>query len=314
MKTILVIFLVAIANVLMATDSIVVRFKYNSDVVPTINIPNGKVTRIEGHTCKIGDANYNLDLAKRRAVNTLNTLISMGAEMNDSVVVVSYGEERATTYTSVDRKVVIYYISNKLENVTGSVETAGNTDNVETTNTQSTNNEILAEMDSINSKPLDLPVVVANVTVNFEDRVLDNPPAEEQVTFCDCGDITTYDKNTARYFNALGARANSVEEDICAPYCYAKARMLQVGYADEKVNKALDVMRRNIQRAELKASRKAKHQAKVKTKVKAQRKAKTKVKTKAGGQKRKINVNKSISNSIRGAKRWINMTLGTCIK
>jgi peptidoglycan-associated lipoprotein len=54
--------------------------------------PNLKLT-IEGHTCNIGTAEYNLALGERRASSVREYLISRGISA-DRLTTVSYGEER----------------------------------------------------------------------------------------------------------------------------------------------------------------------------------------------------------------------------
>jgi len=48
---------------------------------------------IEGHTCNIGTAEYNLALGERRAMSVRDYLISRGISA-DRIRTVSYGEER----------------------------------------------------------------------------------------------------------------------------------------------------------------------------------------------------------------------------
>jgi outer membrane protein OmpA-like peptidoglycan-associated protein len=54
--------------------------------------PNIRVT-IEGHTCNIGTAEYNLALGERRATSVREYLASRGISA-ERLTIVSYGEER----------------------------------------------------------------------------------------------------------------------------------------------------------------------------------------------------------------------------
>ncbi len=53
----------------------------------------GKMVIVEGHTDKIGAADYNMELGDRRAHDVMSYLISQGVSP-EQIVVVSYGEDQ----------------------------------------------------------------------------------------------------------------------------------------------------------------------------------------------------------------------------
>ena len=64
------------------------------DAVAKLRNAPGRNIIIEGHTCNIGTAEYNLALGERRAAGIRDYLLQRGAGQGRQVEVVSYGEER----------------------------------------------------------------------------------------------------------------------------------------------------------------------------------------------------------------------------
>lgn len=71
--------------------------------------PKYKACRIEGHTCPIGETNYNDALGYHRAQAVLNYLRAAGVRTGFQVI--SYGEERLVAFTpdeySLNRRVTV---------------------------------------------------------------------------------------------------------------------------------------------------------------------------------------------------------------
>ena len=63
-----------------------------SQAVETLRANPGLRIRIEGHTCSIGTAEYNLALGDRRARSVMDYLVSNGIAAN-RLTTVSFGEE-----------------------------------------------------------------------------------------------------------------------------------------------------------------------------------------------------------------------------
>jgi outer membrane protein OmpA-like peptidoglycan-associated protein len=63
------------------------------EAITALKAEPGLSLRIEGHTCNIGTAEYNLALAERRAQAVRDYLASRGVD-GSRLSIVSYGEER----------------------------------------------------------------------------------------------------------------------------------------------------------------------------------------------------------------------------
>ncbi|MCZ6104351.1 OmpA family protein [Campylobacter ureolyticus] len=76
-------------------DSDIIKPEFMQNVRNLANylINTGNGAEIQGHTDDIGDANYNKNLSKRRAISVRNTLISLGVNKN-KLKAIGYGKER----------------------------------------------------------------------------------------------------------------------------------------------------------------------------------------------------------------------------
>lgn len=76
-------------------DSDIIKPEFMQNVRNLANylINTGNSAEIQGHTDDIGDANYNKNLSKRRAISVRNTLISLGVNKN-KLKAIGYGKER----------------------------------------------------------------------------------------------------------------------------------------------------------------------------------------------------------------------------
>lgn len=71
----------AMENITFETNSDVIRassFPFLNNVANMLNTDLNNGLRIEGHTDNVGDANYNLNLSKRRAAGVKNYLVNNG--------------------------------------------------------------------------------------------------------------------------------------------------------------------------------------------------------------------------------------------
>lgn len=75
-------------------DSDIIKPEFMQNVRNLANylINTGNSAEIQGHTDDIGDANYNKNLSKRRAISVRNTLVSLGVNKN-KLKAIGYGKE-----------------------------------------------------------------------------------------------------------------------------------------------------------------------------------------------------------------------------
>ena len=101
---------------LVAQDSLVVHFNFNSEQLTTHEINRIKkslktsiysIDRIVGTTDSLGVAVYNLDLSQRRARTVKNLLDSLNPQASTGALAVGKGE--VVSGNPLDRKVVIYF-------------------------------------------------------------------------------------------------------------------------------------------------------------------------------------------------------------